>query len=55
MDMATAYFVPIDTDYAGQVLYFKAVGLGVSADSVSAVPVLYDPPTLFFFGGTVTP
>lgn len=51
MDMASAYFVPIDQSYAGQTLYFKAVGIGVSADAVDAVAYVFDGSTYVIDGG----
>lgn len=54
MDIATAHFLPISTAYVGQTLYFKAVALGVSSDSVDAVPVYYEGQTTIIDGGLIT-
>lgn len=54
VDMATAYFVPIDTAFAGQTLYAKAVSAGVSADAVAAVSFVYEGMTTVIDGGEIT-
>jgi hypothetical protein len=43
MDIASSYFLPIDSQYAGDTLYFKAVGFGISPDAVTASTFVYDP------------
>ena len=43
IDLNTAYFLPINSNLAGTTLYFKAVGIGLSADSVTAVTYVYNP------------
>jgi hypothetical protein len=39
MDLSTAYYLPIPQSLAGTTLYFKAVGFGVSADSVDVIAI----------------
>ena len=55
MDLATAYFVPIPQDYAGDTLYLKAVAMGISADAVDPITVVFDGATIVYDGGEVTP
>jgi len=54
MDIASAYYLPIDQTYAGDTLYFKAVGLGVSADAVTAVAYVFDGSSYVYDGGEIT-
>lgn len=51
MDLSSAYFLPINQDFAGSTLYFKAVALGVSADAVDPVAVAWDGVTYVLDGG----
>jgi len=41
--VATTRFVPLSISLAGKTLYFKAVTFGTSADSVEAVPFVFNP------------
>lgn len=51
VDLSTAYFVPISQAYAGQTLYFKAVGLGLSPDAIDAVSFVYEGWEYVYDGG----
>lgn len=51
VDLTTAYFLPIPQDYAGDTLYFKAVGIGLSADDVDAVAFVYAGWEIVYDGG----
>lgn len=54
VDLSTAYFVPISQAYAGQTLYFKAVGLGLSPDAIDAVSFVYEGWEYVYDGGEIT-
>lgn len=51
LDLNTAYFIPIPQAYAGDTLYFKAVGIGLSADDVDPVTLVYSGLEYIYDGG----
>jgi len=54
MDLNTAIFLPMNADLSGTTIYFKAVGFGVSADAVDAIPVLFTAQDIILDGGLIT-
>lgn len=54
VDLATAYFIPIDQVYAGQTLYFKAVSIGISPDAIDPVAFVFEGSEYVEDGGEIT-
>lgn len=54
VDLNSAYFLPIDPEFSGQVLYIKAVAFGVSADAVDPVSFVYAAWEYVEDGGEIT-
>lgn len=50
-DLATVYFVPIDSSFEGTTLYFKAVTLGQSPDEVDATTLVFAATEYILDGG----
>jgi hypothetical protein len=49
--LESVYFFPIDISFAGQTLYFRAVGFGEVAEDQAIVSIVYDPDTTIIYDG----